>query len=815
MLVIDDLQYADPATVMTLGRLARSVRQLPLLLVGVARPIPRREDLHALRRALEPGGLLTLPNLSESEVADLVASAVGGAPGERLLQLAAGAAGNPLYVTELVDALARARALTTGDGRVEATDAPPPTSLAAAIADRLEFLSAPSRDVLRAAALLGADFSVSELAVVVRQRVTELLPVLDEAILARVLLDDGPQLAFRHPLIRTALYESMPPAVRAAWHRDAARALAEDGAPPDRVAQQLLPVLDIEGAGGVADDWLVRWLSGAGQQLVGQAPRAAIRLLRWAVSSIPAGVTPHDLLTCRLADALCRIGETSEAAEVATGALAYVSQPDLLVDLNWTLTQCRAVDGSLREGLATLQRKAKASDITKRQQARLLVLTARIHRTLGEVDDADRVADEALATATDAGDRWATGWALGTLTLAQAMRGEVVAALPMFEQALAVAEGDPALADLRLMLQINQASAYGELDRYDDAIRVAGQVRRLADEAGNVIRLAQAQCVLGELFFDIGRWDDALAEVLDPVQATTRQPVVACVDHGIAATIQMHRGEAEAAYHLAEANRFDALVGRTRVLGALTLARCLAREQADEPVEALAVLMHGLGDVVEEAGESADLLADAARLAVCVGDDTAARTVVGLADALARDSQLPNIKAIAPHCRGLVERDPAPLLEAARHYERAGRVLPRAQALEAAGVAFADRGDLAEARSSFTEAFAVYAELRAEWDLARTQAAFRAYGIRRGPHARHRRSRRGWASLTPTEERVVRLVAQGLSNPQIAAQLFLSRRTVQTHVSHILAKLDLSSRIDIAREAERRRAEEPVPELVG
>jgi DNA-binding NarL/FixJ family response regulator len=78
------------------------------------------------------------------------------------------------------------------------------------------------------------------------------------------------------------------------------------------------------------------------------------------------------------------------------------------------------------------------------------------------------------------------------------------------------------------------------------------------------------------------------------------------------------------------------------------------------------------------------------------------------------------------------------------------------------------------------------------------------YGIRRGPHTQHRRSQRGWDSLTPTELKVAGLVARGMSNPQIATELFLSRRTVQTHVSHILAKLSLTSRTDIAREASKR-----------
>jgi DNA-binding NarL/FixJ family response regulator len=144
------------------------------------------------------------------------------------------------------------------------------------------------------------------------------------------------------------------------------------------------------------------------------------------------------------------------------------------------------------------------------------------------------------------------------------------------------------------------------------------------------------------------------------------------------------------------------------------------------------------------------------------------------------------------------------LLAAANGYRAAGRPLPRAQALEAAALALAGRGATAEAGNLFTDAYALYAELGAEWDLARTQATFRSFGIRRGPRVRHRQARRGWESLTPSEVRVAGMVAQGMSNPQIAAQLFVSRRTVQTHVSHILAKLELQSRIDVAREAGQR-----------
>ena len=91
--------------------------------------------------------------------------------------------------------------------------------------------------------------------------------------------------------------------------------------------------------------------------------------------------------------------------------------------------------------------------------------------------------------------------------------------------------------------------------------------------------------------------------------------------------------------------------------------------------------------------------------------------------------------------------------------------------------------------------------LGAAADVARLRAAFRAHGIHRGPHSRHRRAVSGWDSLTDTEVKVAGLVAEGLSNPEIAAKLMLSRRTVSTHVSHILKKLGVASRTDIARES--------------
>ncbi len=802
ILVVDDLQWADQASITLWGRLARSAQQGPLLLVGMMRPVPQRDDLLALRRVVGDAARLQLTGLTRAAAADLVAALAGGKPDGSLLRLADGAAGNPLYVTELVAALARSSGLTITDaGAATLTGGSAPGSLSAAIADRLGFAAGPVREVLRAAALLGVDFAVPDLAIVLGRSVADLIPAVDEACAAGVLAESGSSLGFRHPLIRAALYDEMPTPVRAAWHRDAGRALAEAGAPADRVARQLLRATG--GPGGPAepvDEWMLNWLARTADSLVGQAPGVAAELLTRAVASSPAGSAQHGWLASRLADALYRLGDMAAAEQVAIRALEHAGEPDLLVDLHWTLAQCRMLAGLSAESLATLDRALASPGISARHRARLLVLAARTHINLGEVEKAGQVAASALAAASEAGDNWAMGWALHVLSIVTAVQGHVTDALPLFDRALTVTQSDPALTDLRLLLQINKAVTLGNLDRYEEALAAAGQARDLADQVGTTFRLAQAHSALGQLLFETGRWDDALAEV-EILPENLKEPGAACCDLSIAAVICFHRGEIGAARrHLAAAVPHAKRIGH-RLVTALALARSLDCEHDGALPEALAALTDAVDGNTEEIEEIEDLLADAVRLATEMGDLSTAQALAGHAAALAAESKIPHRQANALYCRGLLDRDAPRLLAAAERYDDASRPLLTAKALEAAAGEFVDTGDRGQARAAFTRAVEVYTSLGAAADVARLQATFRAHGIRRGPHAKHRRARSGWDSLTATEIKIAAFVEEGLSNPEIAARLLLSRRTVATHVSHILKKLDVHSRIDIARES--------------
>jgi DNA-binding CsgD family transcriptional regulator/tetratricopeptide (TPR) repeat protein len=802
ILVVDDLHWADQASITLWGRLARSAQQAPLLLIGTMRPVPQRDDLLTLRRVVGSAARLQLTGLTGTALEDLVAALAGGKPGGRLLRLADGAAGNPLYLTELVAALARSSSLSiTEAGAAELAGDSAPGSLSAAIADRLGFVAGPVREVVRAAALLGTDFAVSDLAIVLGRSVADLIPAVDEACAAGVLAESGNGLGFRHPLIRAALYDEMPAPVRAAWHRDAGRALAEADAPADRVARQMLRA--VSGPGGRTDpmdEWMLSWLTHTADRLVGQAPSVAAELLRRAVARSPAGSAHHAGVAPRLPDALYRIGDRTEAEQVAIRALEHAAEPDLLVDLHWTLAQCRMLAGESAESLATLDRALASPGISARHRARLLALAARAHSYLGEFDTAGQVANSALAAASEAGDNWAMGWALLMLTIVTSMQGRMADAVPLFDRALAVTEADPALTDLRLLLQINKAVTLGNLDRYEEALAVAGQARHLADQVGTTFRLAQAHGALSQLLFQTGRWDDALAEVA-VLPEDLKEPAVACDELSIAAVISFHRGETEAARrYLAATVPHVKRIGH-RLITSLALARSLDHEHDGALPEAVAALTDGFGDNMEEVEEIEDLFADAVRLAIQTGDLSTAQALAGQADTLAAGSEIPHRQANALYCRSLLDHDAPGLLAAAERYADAGRPLLRAKALEAAAREFLSADERAEARAAFTSAVEVYTSLGAAADVARLQAAFRAHGIRRGPHSKHRKASSGWDSLTPTEMKIAAFVEEGLSNPEIAGRLLLSRRTVATHVSHILKKLNVNSRTDIARES--------------
>lgn len=192
------------------------------------------------------------------------------------------------------------------------------------------------------------------------------------------------------------------------------------------------------------------------------------------------------------------------------------------------------------------------------------------------------------------------------------------------------------------------------------------------------------------------------------------------------------------------------------------------------------------------------------RLTVAAGDLGPAESVVAELETLATRAQVPTAEGVALRCRGLLESDVEILVASVQAYRKGPRPFERALACEDAAIALARRGRLDAARSFFNEALDAYESLGALRPIGRIEAALREFGVRRGRRGSRRRPAFGWESLTRTESRVVELVAEGMTNRAIGERLFISPRTVETHVAHLFAKLALSSRTELAVEAIKR-----------
>jgi DNA-binding CsgD family transcriptional regulator len=186
------------------------------------------------------------------------------------------------------------------------------------------------------------------------------------------------------------------------------------------------------------------------------------------------------------------------------------------------------------------------------------------------------------------------------------------------------------------------------------------------------------------------------------------------------------------------------------------------------------------------------------RIALAAQDDDLVRLALEATRArAAQNPAIPSIEAIAAHVRGLVESDVRALREAADRFADRPRPLEHASALEDLGAQLAatDREASIEALGG---ALTIYSGIGASWDAGRVRSRLRALGVRRRIAAAEPETH-GWAALTAAEIAVARLVAEGLTNRDVADRLFLSPHTVNSHLRHVFTKLRINSRVELVR----------------
>jgi DNA-binding CsgD family transcriptional regulator len=803
VMVIDDLQWADEASLLVWHQLAAAIDQLRLLLIATCRSDPRRPEVRQVRTSLarRGGTVVTLGPLPEADVAVLVTAVLGAPPAGTLSQLTSQAAGNPLYLRELVDALAREQAA----GGRSATQDQLPASLAAVLNDRLSSVSAQTAQILRTAALLGGQFTVTDLAVLLGRPASELAAGLQEAVAARILVGSGSELAFRHQLIRQALYESMPTALRTALHAEAARELAATGADALSVAQQL------SAARQPGADWARAWLIQTAPTLITQAPQLAADLLRGELEKAPCGDEAWDRLMASLVRALLAVGSYDEAAEQARAALPVMTDPQRRAETYSALARAQVSAGRSDEAITTIRQALAAADLPRTWQARMLALLAMLERAdVGDLDAADATGRRALAVAEEAGDAFATAHALTELWLSHGVRRDHVAALDDVDQALRVLGDDPGYADLRSFAVDCRIFTLQNLDRWPEAEMALLQARDFVQRDGGPDRATWVTAAV--LRYWLGQWDDALAELstdYTDVPGLTytflRERWPTLLVSGVAALIAGRRDQRTTAdQHLRAGLALPILrIPDRENRDFLVAAQAVALEQAGETLQAMEKLAAILPRHDGEMTLTHQWLPDLVRLAMATGHRQVAQTAtLACQEEAAAEAQPARAAAASWRCQGLLSADPVPLRDAVAHYRRVGPAVELPAAVEDLAAVLAQRGQHEEARGALNEAVALYETMNARWDIRRAGSRLRPYGIRRGVRGpRGHRPTSGWASLTPTEVKIAALIARGDSTSEIARGMSLSRRTVQTYISHILAKLCAKSRVEIVREA--------------
>jgi DNA-binding CsgD family transcriptional regulator len=800
LLAVEDLQWADPESLTCLYHLARRVSVTPVVVLLTYRPSPHLPELDALIGSLLGLGApaMVLGPLDEQTVSDLATQVLGVAPGPTLTRQLGRAGGNPLFVTALLEALEEEGVLEVRAGRVEGLRDIVPPSLRLIILRRLAVLSAPSLEVLRLASILGSYFSPRDLCLVAGQPAPALTAPLREALDAGFLYEQGDHLAFRHDLVWEAIYEDQPRGVRRALHIAAGEALAAADAPAARVAAHL------ERAAEPGDTRAIEWLRRAAREVALRAPAVAVGLLRRA-QQLATGLTGQEALLVELVVVLVWSGRVDEGESLARELLAGPHDQSVGAALRLVLARAMTLGGRNAEAVRHVEAALADGSLPEPERSELVAWGA---LAVFPVDPglAQTWAREAKGTAERAGHDPAICIALTALSGSALLRGDLDDAIGLADRSAQRASSS-AHQEARRWPAAGMAVSVSliEADRLDEAELVLRQRRASSEEIGSWGLASHAFCA-AHARFARGEWDDALAEATAGVALAEEIGGRSGAVCGLAilALTALHRDELDAASDAVVAAGDELERVEYQLYGHWAIwARGLLAETRGALSEALADLEEawsvcaGVGSVPDVARLGPDLV----RLKLAAGNLDDSHTVADMVQRAAARLKTASAHGAALRCRGLVRDDPQILSQALDACRSAPRPLERALAAEETGAALARAAGRSEAAARFEEALEIYQRLGAIGYAARVEARLRELGVRRGRRGSRNRPRNGWESLTSTELRVVALVARGLTNAEVARRLYVSRHTVESHLSHVFSKLGLASRVQLAVQA--------------
>ncbi len=619
--------------------------------------------------------------------------------------------------------------------------------------------------------------------------------LVDAEVLCQVAGSAGSVFAFSHGLVADALYEATGPAERARLHRAAAEQLRDAqaaGLPVD-----LLQLADHLSASALPGDLAAaKTLTQAADLARTLAPARAAHLSERALQLLPSGAPGRALVLSTHCRSLARASRPADAVVAGLAALAELAPGDTRTRTATAVVSCLFGAGRLQEALDVVDGEVGRGPlpaVLHAQRALLLVFANRCVEAVAEVARTRQLVDGAHGEVSPS-ERVVVMSQLGVVTSMLARQDETVTyadealaaagtSRTLRMQALAVGACTGALAGL-------VEDATSRLRRADDIraeVALDGTVRpareRMTDSAvpfrGELLVASIAVDWLG------GRWDGAL-EGIGRVASELRDSQTVLLA-GATRAIELHvrtwRGELDLAAKIA--SEPPPAPRNMANLYAIALSDYLA---ARGDLESAVKVVDEAVDDPRTAPYSCVLLGSLVDLHLRAGDHSLATEALTTLETVGGERVSPWSRSVLHRARGQVHRDPAALRAAAEVAAQGGLVLEQATSQLALGLMVDDAAD------ELVEAY-------------RTFQGLGAHGLRRTAGARLRelgakvpRGRaRGAGVLTGSEERIARLVQQGMRNREIAAALHYSPRSVEVYLSRVYAKLGISSRLELAR----------------
>jgi DNA-binding NarL/FixJ family response regulator len=793
LVCLDDLQWASPATLAALRTLSLDLKRHPVAWLLARSSTPER-DADYLFSLLEKDGAtrVTLAPLDQNAVAAMLTGAFGVPPGQALLDLAGGAAGNPLLLTELIRGLGGDKAVRVTGDRAVLLSAQLPRHVHRVAQRRLDGLGKQARHLVVTASVLGSSFRLEDAAEMLGETPAVLLPMVEEAMDTGIMAAADNTFSFRHELLRRAIADMIPQPARKALHRQYGQILLSRGETPVLAAGHLLQAAHPEDRASLAG------LDTAAAHTLHSAPQAAADLALRALELTP----PDDPSTLSRAvaatEALTAAGRLDQASRLAYDTLARPLPPVAEAGLRCALSAVLRARGLASDAVAQAEMVLAQPRLPHglREEA----MTAHLRALTGSRDElAGPLADTILA---DPGqhDSHAVVAALAATAVIRWDNGHIREALGLLRDAARHGTGiSPDARQVQPLLALAAALVdLRQVEEADNILRAADHpaLHGIPAEAGLHILRARIHLANGRLPDAAAVGHAALASA-ETLGADGYVSAARCV----LAVIALRRGDiADAAQHIAclpgPMPHSPGLYARTET----TLAQAQITEARDGPAAAIShIRQAGTCLPAHQGMLSGDpaLAAWLVRTALAAGDrplaTRVARTAVGLANA---NPGFPALAAAAAHSQGLTARNAGLLAVAeANHPDPWARA---SAAEDLAGILTSTAKD--QAIRHLKTALDGYRQTGAGRDQARIRRRLRELGVRR----RHwttpaTRPVAGWDSLTDTEQAVSRLVAEGLNNNQIAARMYISTHTVAHHLRQAFRKLQIASRVELAR----------------